>query len=62
MGKSAEDTEETDFMAVLEKGVRDVLGNRKASPTDKLAAVNAGAKLLAIKHKITGGDEDSFFK
>jgi len=49
-------------MAVLEKGVRDVLGNRKASPTDKLAAVNAGAKLLAIKHKITGGDEDSFFK
>jgi hypothetical protein len=62
MSKSAEDTEETDFMAVLEKGVRDVLGNRKASPTDKLAAVNAGAKLLAIKHKITGGDEDSFFK
>ena len=52
---------DSDFMAVLEQGVRDVLKNRKASAADKLAAVTAGTKLLAIRHKIDGGDEKGFF-
>ena len=50
-----------DFLSILEQGVRDVLKNRKTNAGEKLQAVNAGAKLLAIKHKITGGDEQGFF-
>ena len=50
-----------DFMAVLERGVRQVLADKKATASEKLAAVNAGAKLLAIKHKIETGDSDNFF-
>lgn len=57
--KSGED----DLLKDLEAGVRGILKNRKASKADKLAAINAGVKLAAIKHKITGGgdDEQGFF-
>lgn len=48
-------------MTVLEQGVRNVLRDKEATASEKLAAVNAGAKLLAIRHKIAGGDEDNFF-
>ena len=48
-------------MAVLERGVRQVLADKKATASEKLAAVNAGAKLLAIKHRIEGGEETNFF-
>lgn len=62
MSKAGEVTEKTDdFQAVLEQGVRRVLENRKATASERLQAVAAGVKLLAIKHKINGGDEDSFF-
>ena len=50
-----------DFMFVLERAVRNMLANRKTKPEDRLAAINAGTKLLAIKHKIDGGDVKSFF-
>jgi hypothetical protein len=50
-----------DFLSTLEKGVRTVLGNQKAEASEIVAAVNAGAKLLMIKHKISGGDEKGFF-
>jgi hypothetical protein len=58
-------TEKTpDFMVILETGVRDVLTNKKASMKDRIDAINAGTKLMLIKHKIEGsGDEaGSFFK
>ena len=61
MSTEAQPTESQDFLTVLEQGVRDVLKNRKATAADKLGAINAGAKLIAIEHKITGGDESGFF-
>lgn len=56
--KSADD----DFMDCLERGVRAVLANRKSTATERLNAVNAGAKLMMIKFKISGADEDNFFR
>jgi hypothetical protein len=51
------------FLTELENAVRLVLKNRKSKPTDKLAAINAGVRLAAIKHKISNGDpEEGFFK
>lgn len=46
------------LVATLEKAVRDVLKDSKASVADKLRAIDAGAKVLQIKHKISGGGED----
>ena len=60
VGKKSE-PESDDFIDVLEEGVRSVLGKKSATASEKLAAVNAGAKLLAIRHKITGDDETNFF-
>jgi hypothetical protein len=51
-----------DFMTALEEGVRAVLKNRKASASERMAAVNVGVKLLAIRHKISGSDDSEFFK
>lgn len=51
-----------DFMATLENGVKQVLGNRKATAAERMAAVNAGVKLLAIRHKIEGSEDSDFFK
>jgi hypothetical protein len=53
--------EDDDFLLVLEKGVRDVLAKKTSTAGERLAAVNAGAKLLAIRHKISAGDETGFF-
>jgi hypothetical protein len=51
------------FLSELENAVRLVLKNRKSKPSDKLAAINAGVRLAAIKHKISNGDpEEGFFK
>ena len=55
------DDKDEDFMACLEKGVRDVLGKKSSTASEKLAAVTAGTKLLAIRHRITGGEEENFF-
>lgn len=55
---------DTDFMKVLETGIRDVLENKESTAKERMDAVNAGTKLLLIKHKISdAGDEaGSFFK
>jgi len=43
----------------LEKHVLEVLKSRKSTKADKLAAINAGTRLAAIRHKINGsGDEE----
>jgi hypothetical protein len=52
---------ETDFMAVLEKGVRDVLKAKESTSAERMSAITAGAKLLMIKHKISGSDVKGFF-
>lgn len=52
---------DSDFLAALEQGVREVLSDKKAEPSAKVAAITAGAKLLAIRHKISGDDEKGFF-
>ena len=48
----------------LEKGIRDVLGNKDTKTADRLKAIEIGAKLLAIRHRLEGGGGDghgSFF-
>ena len=50
-----------EFLKVLMDGVRKVLDNRKATPAERMAAVTAGVKLLAIRHRISGSDERGFF-
>ena len=49
------------FLATLEKGVRAVLTAKESSPSERIAAINAGAKLLMIKHRIAETDESNFF-
>lgn len=55
------ETDTDPFLKALMEGVRKVLDNRKATPSERMAAVNAGVKLLAIKHKINGDGETGFF-
>ena len=63
MTKKEEKPQEDEFIELLEQGVTKVLKTKGAEPKDILDAVNAGAKLLLIKHKISGsGDDGSFFK
>ena len=50
------------FLKILEKGVRDVLGNEGSTAAERIAAVTAGAKLLMIRHRIAESDESEFFK
>lgn len=52
------------FMDALEQGIRDVLQNKKATMKDRIDAINAGTKLMLIKHKITdtSSEAGSFFK
>jgi len=57
-----DDTATEDFLKTLEDGVRRVLSDSKAKASERVSAIAAGAKLLMIKHKISGDDETSFFK
>lgn len=52
-----------DFMSILESGIKDVLKDKKSSAKERMDAVNAGTKLMLIKHKIsdTGDEAGSFF-
>jgi hypothetical protein len=54
---------DSDFLDELETAVRKIVRSNKASKADKLSAINAGTKLLAIRHRIQGGEDDKgFFK
>ena len=60
--KSSEiNDEDEEFLKLLEDGVRRVLKDKESKPGLKLQAVQAGAKLLMIRHNIGGGDEKGFF-
>jgi len=49
------------FLRQLEEGVKDVLAAGDATKAERLQAINAGAKLIAIRHRIEGGDDAGFF-
>jgi hypothetical protein len=49
------------FLRLLERNVKSVLLDDDATTENRLAAINAGAKLLAIRHKIEAGDSSGFF-
>lgn len=49
------------LLVALEKGITDVLTNKDATAKEKIAAITAGVKVAAIKHKIEGGDQGGFF-
>lgn len=53
-----------DLITLLEKGIRSVLSNKEATSKEKMEAVNAGTRLLMIKHKISGDSDEpgGFFK
>jgi hypothetical protein len=55
------EAKDDDFLAVLEKGVRDIIKNRKSSKADRLSAINAGVKVAQIRHRINGGDDEKGF-
>lgn len=54
---------DSDFLKILEDGIKDVLSNKDTSPKERISAIEAGAKLMQIKHKIDGdeGGASSFF-
>jgi hypothetical protein len=54
-------TNDGDFLKLLEAGVREVLRDKDAKRGDKLKAVEIGSKLLAIRHKIDGADDSGSF-
>jgi hypothetical protein len=49
------------FLGILEGGVKAVLKDATATAGERVAAITAGAKLLAIRHKISDGDQKGFF-
>jgi hypothetical protein len=55
-GKDASADDE--LLKELETSVRKILKSTKTSKADKLAAINAGTRLLTIKHRIANGDGD----
>jgi hypothetical protein len=63
MAASKDHKAETDaFLDILEEGVKSVLKDKSCENSDRVAAINAGVKVAMIRHRISGGDEDSFFK
>lgn len=58
------DKSDAEFLKTLEDGIRKVLTDKKTTAKERIEAINAGAKLMQIKHKIsdTGDGAGSFFK
>jgi hypothetical protein len=54
---------DANLMTELEGAVRAVLKDKDARRSERLKAIEVGAKLLEIRHKINGGDtaDGSFF-
>jgi hypothetical protein len=51
--------EKDEFLETLREGLLGVLKDDKASPGDKLKAIEIGAKLYMIQHKVKGIGDDS---
>lgn len=54
---------EDELLKELEAAVRRIVKSNKSSRADKLSAINAGTRLLTIKHKIENGSDtkEGFF-
>ena len=52
---------EEEFIKVLERAIIDILESEKANRKEKNEAIANGIKLLAIRHKVTGTEDVSFF-
>jgi hypothetical protein len=50
------------FLEILERGVKDVLRAESSTTAERIAAINAGAKLLMIRNKISENEESTFFR
>jgi hypothetical protein len=50
------------FLKVLEENVKRVLEGKKVKPSERMAAVAMGIKILALKHRIFGDGEKGFFE
>ena len=46
------------LLDAMERAVLKILANPKATTKDRIDAIAHGSKLAAIKHKITGPDDD----
>jgi len=46
------------FLSDLEEGVRAILRDANASAAEKLKAIEAGAKVAMIRHRMTADDGD----
>ena len=49
------------LIEALEQGIKSVLNDKDATVKEKMAAIAAGTKVAAIKHKISGGDDKGGF-
>lgn len=63
MADAPETAPNDDLLLVLEREVKEILKN-KPNKADRLSAINAGTRLLAIRHRINGSGDDTenFFK
>jgi hypothetical protein len=59
---TGDDGESEQFLKALMEGVKKVLDNKKATAQERMTAVQAGVKLLAIRHRIMGDDTKGFFE
>jgi hypothetical protein len=57
----AKTVDSQELLKLLEDGIRKILKDPNAKLADRLKAIETGAKLLAIRHKVEGGGTDGSF-
>jgi hypothetical protein len=52
------------LLTALEVAALKIMKSNKSTTAEKLSAINAGTRIAAIKHRVSGGNDDSegFFK
>ncbi len=58
---TAKPKSEASLLDTLEKAIRDVISAKDASISEKLQAITAGTKVIAIKHKLEASEDSGFF-
>lgn len=63
MARKAKPAAEDDLLTEMRRAIMTVLANPKADPVDIMKAIEVGAKILAIQHKIRDkrSNHGSFF-
>jgi hypothetical protein len=49
------------FLDFLEEGIKKIVLSRKSSTAEKIAAINAGHRVAAMRYKVAGGDPETGF-